>query len=79
MFEKLQTGKKSMMHQDGLKPAAIQFTLEHLQEPARRSGYFLLAFFMYLYPQEPYRNDFGGGGGAVFNQSIFVPCFSLNW
>ena len=26
MFEKLQTGEKSMMHQDSLEPAAIQFT-----------------------------------------------------
>ena len=35
MFEKLQTGeKKSMMHQDSLEPAAIQFTLERLQESA---------------------------------------------
>ena len=42
-----------MMHQDSLKPAAIQFTLEYLQESARRSRYFLPAFFMYLYPQEP--------------------------
>ena len=33
-----------MMHQDSLKPAAIQFTLERLQESARRSGYFLTAF-----------------------------------
>ena len=42
-----------MMHQGSLKPAAIRFTLERLQESARRSGYFLPAFFMYLYPQEP--------------------------
>ena len=40
-----------MMHQDSLEPAAIRFTLERLQESARRSGYFLSAFFMYLYPQ----------------------------
>ena len=53
MFEKLQTGEKSMMHQDSLEPAAIRFTLERLQESARRSGYFLPAFFVYLYPQEP--------------------------
>jgi len=46
MFEKLQTGEKSMMHQDSLKPAAIQFMLERLQGSARRSGYFLPAFFM---------------------------------
>ena len=50
MFEKLQTGEKI---QDSLKPAAIRFTLERLQESARLSGYFLPAFFMYLYPQEP--------------------------
>ena len=37
--------------QDSLEPAAIRLTLEHLQEPARQSGYFLPAFFMYLYPQ----------------------------
>jgi len=37
-----------MMHQDSLEPAAIQFTLERLQESARRSGHFLPAFFMYL-------------------------------
>ena len=43
-----------MMHQDSLEPAAIRLTLERLQESARRSGYFLPAFFMYLYPQEPY-------------------------
>ena len=45
--------KKSMMHQDSLEPATIRFTLERLQESARRSGYFLPAFFMHLYPQEP--------------------------
>jgi len=33
-----------MMHQDSLEPAAIRFTLEHLQESAMRSGYFLPAF-----------------------------------
>jgi len=38
-----------MMHQDTLKPAAIQFTLEHLQESARQSGYFLPAFFMCIF------------------------------
>ena len=32
-----------MMHQDSLEPAAIRFTLECLQESARRSGYFLPA------------------------------------
>ena len=42
-----------MMHQDSLEHAAIRFTLEPLQESARQPGYFLLAFFMYLYPQEP--------------------------
>jgi len=41
-----------MMHQDSLEPAAIRLTLERLQESARRSGYFLPAFFMHLYPQE---------------------------
>ena len=40
------------MHQDSLEPAVIRFTLERLQESARQSGYFLPAFFMYLYPQE---------------------------
>ena len=44
-----------MMHQDSLEPAAIQFTVERLQESARRSGYYLPAFFMYLYPQEPWK------------------------
>ena len=44
-----------MMHQDSHEPAAIRFTLECLQESARQSGYFLPAFFMYLYPQEPYK------------------------
>ena len=44
-----------MMHQNSLEPAAIRFTLKCLQESARRSGYFLPAFFMYLYPQEPQR------------------------
>ena len=48
MFEKLQTGEKSI---DSLEPAAIRFTLERLQESARRSGHFLPAFFVYLYPQ----------------------------
>ena len=38
-----------MMHQDSLEPAAIQFMLERLQESVRQSGYFLPAFFMYLY------------------------------
>jgi len=42
MFEKLQTGEKI---QDSLEPAAIRFTLERLQESARRSGYFLPVFF----------------------------------
>jgi len=28
-----------MMHQDSLEPAAIRYTLERLQEPARRSAY----------------------------------------
>ena len=42
-----------MMHQDSLDPAAIRFTLERLQESAGRSGYFLPAFFMHLYPQAP--------------------------
>ena len=41
-----------MMHQDSLEPAAIRFTLEHLQKSARRSEYFLTAFFVHLYPQE---------------------------
>ena len=45
MFEKLQTGEKS----DSLEPAAIRFMLEHLQEPAMRSGYFLPALWM-LHP-----------------------------
>ena len=39
-----------MMHQDSLKPVAIRFVLKPLQESARQSGYFLPAFFMYLYP-----------------------------
>ena len=34
-----------MMYQDSLEPAAIRFMLEHLQESARQSGYFLTAFF----------------------------------
>ena len=34
----------------GPEPAAIQFTLKHLQESAKQSGYFLLVNFMYLYP-----------------------------
>ena len=42
-----------MMHQGSLEPAAIRFTLEHLQESASQSGYFLPAFFMHLNPQEP--------------------------
>ena len=41
--------KKSMMHQNSLEPAAIRFTLESLQESARRSGYFLLVFFSCIY------------------------------
>ena len=41
-----------MMHQDSLEPAAIRFTLERLQESTRRSGYFIPAFFIYLYLQE---------------------------
>ena len=41
-----------MMHQDSLEPAAIRFTLERLQESAQRSGHFLPAFFVYLYPQD---------------------------
>ena len=50
MFEKLQPGEK--IH-DAPRQPAIRFMLKHLQESARRSGYFLPAFFMYLYPQEP--------------------------
>ena len=46
MFEKLQTREKI---QDSFEPAAIRFTIKHLQESARRSGYFLPAFFMHLY------------------------------
>ena len=34
-----------MMHQGSHEPAAIRFTLDRLQESARRSGYFLPAFF----------------------------------
>jgi len=34
-----------MMHRDSLEPAAIRFTLEHVQESARLSGYFLPTFF----------------------------------
>jgi len=34
-----------MMYQDSLEPAAIRFTLERLQESARRSGYFSHYFF----------------------------------
>ena len=59
MFEKLQTGEKI---QDSLEPAAIRFTFKCLQESARRSGYFLPAFFMYLYPQEipvHFKENFG--------------------
>jgi len=37
-----------MMHQDSLEPAAIRFTLERLQESARRSGYFLLYICIYI-------------------------------
>jgi len=49
MFEKLQTGeKKSMMHQDSLEPVVIQFTLERLQESARRSGYYVMDFFLLI-------------------------------
>ena len=33
-----------MMHQDSLEPATIRFTLECLQESARRSRYFSLLF-----------------------------------
>jgi len=36
--------KKSMMHQDSLEPAAIQFTLK----VCRQSGYFLPVFFMHF-------------------------------
>jgi len=36
-----------MMYQDSLEPAAIRFMLKRLQESARRSGYFLPAFFMH--------------------------------
>ena len=44
MFEKLQTGEKIL---DSLKPAAIQFTLEHLQEPGDQDVFSL--FFSCLY------------------------------
>ena len=42
--------KKSMTLTYSLEPAAIWLTLECLQESARQSGCFLLAFFKYLYP-----------------------------
>ena len=35
MFEKLQIGEKSIMHQDSLEPAAIQFTLECIHDGYR--------------------------------------------
>ena len=41
------------MHQDSLEPAAIRLMLKRLQESAKQLEYFLPAFFMYLYPQEP--------------------------
>jgi len=53
MFEKLQTGEKIMMHQDSLEPAAIRFTLQHLQESARQSGYFLPAFLCIYIHRNP--------------------------
>ena len=34
-----------MMQQDSLEPAAIRFTLERLQESARRSGYLFSCIF----------------------------------
>jgi len=52
MFEKLQKREKIEMHQDSLEPAAIQFTLKHLQESARQSVCFLSAFFMYLHKNQ---------------------------
>ena len=42
--------RKFMTWTRSLKPAAIRLTLERLQESARQSGCFLLAFFKYLYP-----------------------------
>ena len=41
-----------MMHQDSLEPAAIRFTLERLQESARRSGYVIImlgSFLLYCF------------------------------
>ena len=46
-----------MMHQDSLKPAAVQFTLERLQESARSSGYFLPAFFHVFISTGTLEND----------------------
>ena len=46
-----------MMHQDSLKPAAIRFTLERLQESARRSGYFLPVFFHVFISTETLESD----------------------
>ena len=48
MFEKVE--KEEKIHDWTFEPAAIRLTLERLQESARRSGYFLLTIFMYLYP-----------------------------
>ena len=41
-----------MMYQDSLEPAAIRFTLERLQESARRSGYFLPVIMYQLLKQQ---------------------------
>ena len=41
-----------MMHQDSLEPAAIRCTLERLQESARRSEYFVPAFYIHRNPRK---------------------------
>ena len=50
----MQEGEKNpRLHLDSLKPAAIQFMLERLQESASQLGCLLPAFFMYLFHRNP--------------------------
>ena len=62
----MQEGEKIQL--DSLEPAAIQFTLEHLQKSARQSGCFLPANFMYLYPQESWGLTLNG----LYQQGVNV-------
>ena len=80
------------MHQDSLEPATIRFTLERLQESARRSGYFSLPFYAQNYLVNCYkvyslsnvwffRNSPNKASGLLFNfvhVAQVMPSYSID-